>query len=132
MSPKGHTILIVNNAPFLSEAITLTLESAGFEWLRANNKDEAYSIITQTKPLCILLDWIPSGTTYIDFIHNFKQDERSCNIPILLLTPKIHAEKIFQGLEAGADDCMTKPLSHTELIARLKAILRRTTPALAL
>ncbi|MFT5717540.1 MAG: two-component system phosphate regulon response regulator PhoB [Oleiphilaceae bacterium] len=132
MPPKRNIILIINNEPYLGESITFALESAGFEWIRTNNTDEACSIILLRKPQLILLDWVVSGTTSIDFIKNLKQDKRSCHTPILMLTSKKESGQLLLGLQAGADDCMTKPFSYRELIARLKAILRRATPSLAL
>ena len=110
----------------------MTLEDEGFQCLQVNNTDEAYSFILKYKPMMILLDWVQSGAPSIDFIHRLKQNRLTCNTPILMLTSKNQASQNLIGLEAGADDYMTKPLSHRELIARLKAILRRSKPQFSL
>ena len=132
MNHKLNTILIINKEPYLGDTITMTLEDEGFQCLQVNNTDEAYSFILKYKPMMILLDWVQSGAPSIDFIHRLKQNRLTCNTPILMLTSKNQASQNLIGLEAGADDYMTKPLSHRELIARLKAILRRSKPQFSL
>ncbi|MFT5718724.1 MAG: two-component system phosphate regulon response regulator PhoB [Oleiphilaceae bacterium] len=131
MSPEENIILTVNNKASLVEAITSTLEKVGFEWHKANSRDEVYSVIQNKKLLLISLNWMQSGTISIDLIHKLKQDKRSCNMPIIMPSKK-KPEQVLQGLEAGADDCISTPLSHRELIARLKVILRRYAPKIVL
>jgi two-component system phosphate regulon response regulator PhoB len=131
MTPKRNIILIINNEPYLGEAMTFALESAGYEWIRTNNKDDVSSIIVHREPQLILLDGVIPKTFRIDVIKILNQDKRTCDTPILMLNSKKESGQILLGLQAGADDCMTKPLSYCELIARLNAILRRTSPKLA-
>ena len=124
MNPMGHPILIVNQTPFLGESIPLAIKSAGFDCLCAHNLNDIMGTALEAKPILILLDCWQQGP---DLIKHLKQDSLTCNTPILMLTPKKNVEQLLPALEAGADDCMTKPFSHNELVARIQAILRRST-----
>jgi two-component system phosphate regulon response regulator PhoB len=76
----------------------------------------------------VLLDWMMPGTSGIELARRLKREETTAELPIILLTAKGEEDNKIQGLEAGADDYITKPFSPRELVARLKAVLRRTTP----
>jgi len=76
----------------------------------------------------ILLDWMLPGTSGVELARRLKKEEATAEIPIIMLTAKVEEDNKIQGLEVGADDYITKPFSPRELVARLKAVLRRTTP----
>jgi len=129
MKQQGKKILIVDDEASIREMIAVALEMAGYECLEASNTQDAYSIIVDDKPQMILLDWMLPGTSGLEFARRLKRDERATEIPIIMLTAKGEEDNKILGLEAGADDYITKPFSPRELVARLKAVLRRTTPA---
>ena len=108
--------------------IAVALEMAGYECLEADNTQDAHSIMIDKKPDLILLDWMLPGTSGIELARRLRRDEITANIPIIMLTAKGEEDNKIQGLEAGADDYITKPFSPRELVARLKAVLRRATP----
>ncbi len=85
-------------------------------------------MIVDRKPDLILLDWMLPGTSGIELARRLKRDELTVDIPIIMLTAKGEEDNKIQGLEVGADDYITKPFSPRELVARLKAVLRRTGP----
>lgn len=129
MKQQGKTILIVDDEASIREMIAVALEMAGYNCLEASNTQEAYSIIVDENPHMILLDWMLPGTSGIEFARRLKRDERTSETPIIMLTAKGEEDNKILGLEAGADDYITKPFSPRELVARLKAVLRRATPA---
>ena len=85
-------------------------------------------MVVDDQPDLLLLDWMMPGTTGIELARRLKRDTATAELPIILLTAKSEEDNKIQGLEAGADDYITKPFSPRELVARLKAVLRRTTP----
>jgi two-component system phosphate regulon response regulator PhoB len=129
MKQQGKKILIVDDEASIREMIAVALEMAGYECLEASNTQDAYNIIVDDAPHMILLDWMLPGTSGLEFARRLKRDERASEIPIIMLTAKGEEDNKILGLEAGADDYITKPFSPRELVARLKAVLRRTTPA---
>ena len=125
----GKTILIVDDEAPIREMIAVALEMAGYECLEAANSQEALSIIVDRQPDLLLLDWMLPGSTGIELARRLKRDELTAEIPIIMLTAKGEEDNKIQGLEVGADDYITKPFSPRELVARLKAVLRRAGPA---
>jgi len=125
----GRTILIVDDEAPIREMIAVALEMAGYECLEAGNSQEALAIIVDRKPDLLLLDWMLPGSTGIELARRLKRDELTADIPIIMLTAKGEEDNKIQGLEVGADDYITKPFSPRELVARLKAVLRRAGPA---
>ena len=124
-----RTVLIVDDEPPIREMIAVALEMAGYRYLEAGDSKEAHSVIVDQKPDLILLDWMLPGTSGLEFARLLKKEESTAEIPIIMLTAKVDEDNKVVGLEAGADDYITKPFSPRELVARLKAVLRRTTPA---
>ena len=125
----GKTILIVDDETPIREMIAVALEMAGYECLEADNAQAAHARIVDRKPDLLLLDWMLPGTTGIELARRLKRDEMTSDIPIIMLTAKGEEDNKIQGLEVGADDYITKPFSPRELVARLKAVLRRAGPA---
>ncbi len=126
MSDK--TVLIVDDEAPIREMIAVALEMADYRCLEAGNVKDAHTLIIDQKPDLILLDWMLPGASGIEFARRLKRDESTSEIPIIMLTAKADEDNKIQGLEVGADDYITKPFSPRELVARLKAVLRRTTP----
>ena len=124
----GKTVLIVDDEAAIREMIAVALEMAGYHCLEASNCKDAHASIVDRKPDMILLDWMLPGTTGLEFTRRLKRDDLTKEIPIILLTAKGEEDNKIQGLDSGADDYITKPFSPRELVARLKAVLRRATP----
>ena len=122
----GNKILIVDDEAPIREMIVVALEMAGYQCLEADNAQDAHGIVIDEKPDLILLDWMMPGTTGIELARRIKRDELTSDTPIIMLTAKSEEDNKIQGLENGADDYITKPFSPRELVARLKAVLRRT------
>jgi two-component system phosphate regulon response regulator PhoB len=125
----GKNILIVDDEVPIREMIAVALEMAGYQCLEAESAQQAHALIVDCKPDLILLDWMLPGTSGIELARRLKRGELTADIPIIMLTAKGEEDNKIQGLEVGADDYITKPFSPRELVARLKAVLRRTVPA---
>mgnify|MGYP000270931528 CR=1 FL=1 len=124
----GRSILIVDDEAPIREMIAVALEMAGYDCMEAENSQQAHAVIVDRKPDLILLDWMLPGTSGIELARRLKRDELTGDIPIIMLTAKGEEDNKIQGLEVGADDYITKPFSPRELVARLKAVLRRADP----
>src|SRR5690606_30286771 len=101
------------------------LELAGLQWIEADNAATAHTRVVDELPDLILLDWMLPGTSGIELARRLKRDEATSEIPIIMLTAKSEEDNKIQGLDAGADDYITKPFSTRELISRINAVLRR-------
>lgn len=126
---SGKTVLIVDDEASIREMIAVALEMADYECLEAGDAKTAHSMIIDRQPDLVLLDWMLPGTSGVELARRLKKEEITSEIPIIMLTAKVEEDNKIQGLEVGADDYITKPFSPRELVARLKAVLRRTTPA---
>jgi two-component system phosphate regulon response regulator PhoB len=123
---QNKTILIVDDEAAIRDMLRIALEMADYRCIEAANTQQAHTLIIDEKPSLILLDWMLPGTSGIDLARRLKKDELTASIPIIMLTAKSEEDNKIQGLEVGADDFITKPFSPRELVARLKAVLRRT------
>ncbi len=121
----NKTILVVDDETPIRDMLRLALEMADYTVLEAGDAQQAHSLIIDKKPDMILLDWMLPGTSGIELARRLKREELTQKIPIIMLTAKSEEDNKIQGLELGADDYITKPFSPRELIARLKAVLRR-------
>lgn len=120
-------ILIVDDELAIREMIRTTLEIAGFTCIEAENAKEAHRIVVDKRPDLVLLDWmLPNGMSGIDLCRRLKKDENIAEIPVIMLTARGEEDNKVMGLDAGADDYITKPFSTRELVSRLKAVLRRS------
>ncbi len=124
-------ILVVEDEPAIQELIAFNLKSAGHEVLRADNAEKAMQMINEMLPDLVLLDWMLPQMSGIEFANILRRKERTKTIPIIMLTARIEENDKIQGLDVGADDYITKPFSPRELVARIKAVLRRRTPELS-
>lgn len=120
------TILIVDDEPAIRDMIGITLDLAGFNSLSAENAHQAHVSIVDSRPDLVLLDWMLPGGSGIELARRLKRDELTSNVPIIMLTAKTSEDNKVQGLDVGVDDYVTKPFSPRELVARIKAVLRRT------
>ena len=124
----GVKILIVEDEPAIAELIAVNLSHAGFDVERAFQADQALHMMKETMPELLILDWMLPGKSGVQFAKELRINPKTIALPILMLTAKgEEADKVL-GLDAGADDYVTKPFSPKELIARVKALLRRQLP----
>lgn len=124
------TILIIDDEAAIRDMLRIALEMADYRCLEAENAQQGHALIIDEKPDLVLLDWMMPGTSGIELMRRLKRDEITANTPLILLTAKGEEDNKIQGLDTGADDYITKPFSPRELIARLKAVLRRIEPEL--
>ncbi|MDZ7923499.1 MAG: phosphate regulon transcriptional regulator PhoB [Marinagarivorans sp.] len=120
------TILIVDDEAAIRDMLRVALEMADYNCLEAGDAQAAHAIIVDQKPDLIILDWMMPGTSGMELARRLKRDQLTSETPIIMLTAKGEEDNKIQGLESGADDYITKPFSPRELVARLKAVLRRT------
>ncbi|MGQ0657416.1 MAG: phosphate regulon transcriptional regulator PhoB [Chromatiales bacterium] len=121
-------ILIVDDEPAIRQMLQFTLSVEGFRCREAGTADEASDVIATGPPDLILLDWMLPGVSGLDFARRLKRDPRTQTIPIIMLTARDEETDKVRGLDSGADDYVTKPFSNQELLARVRAVLRRTMP----
>jgi two-component system phosphate regulon response regulator PhoB len=124
------TILIVEDEPAIAELIELTLTRSGHQTLHAESVGEAIQLIDQVIPDLALIDWMLPGSSGIELIKRVRSNKRTNTMPIIMLTAKADEDDKLIGLDKGADDYITKPFSPKELVARIKAVLRRRAPQL--
>ena len=122
------TILVVEDEPAIQELIAAALQHAGHRVVRAFSAEEAATLVNGTLPDMALIDWMLPGMSGIQYARRLRGDERTRDLPIILLTARGEEQDKVAGLEAGADDYLTKPFSPRELVARIKAVLRRRAP----
>lgn len=122
------TILVVEDEPAVREMLVFALERAGFVIMAAGDAIQAQAMMAQCTPDLMLIDWMMPGLSGVDFTKRLKNGEASRRIPIIMLTARSDEMDKVQGFEVGADDYVTKPFSPRELVARIKAVLRRAAP----
>ena len=123
-------ILIVEDEESILELIAINLHQAGFNPIRSLNAEYAENIISEALPDLIILDWMLPGMSGVEFAKRVRGNSNTKKVPIIMLTAKSDESNKLKGLDIGADDYMTKPFSPKELIARIKAVLRRKNPEL--
>jgi len=126
MSKDNPTILVVEDEAAIREMLNFSLGRAGFDVHEAADARQAQDMMGRQTPDLVLLDWMLPGTSGVDLANKIRQGSRTRDVPIIMLTARGEEENKIKGLEAGADDYITKPFSTKELIARIKAVLRRT------
>jgi two-component system phosphate regulon response regulator PhoB len=125
------TILVVEDEPAIQELISYSLRQARHEVFCAKSAEQALELINNVLPDLVLLDWMLPGTSGVEFARVLRRSTRTKSIPIIMLTARAEESDKVAGLEIGADDYITKPFSPRELLARIKAVLRRRTPEAA-
>mgnify|MGYP002640623372 FL=1 len=123
------SILIVEDEAALVEMLTYNLQKAGFHTAIARDGDEAMLAVEEARPDLVLLDWMLPYVSGIEICRRLRRNAETRDLPIILLTARGEEDDRVRGLEAGADDYVVKPFSPSELIARVRAVMRRTRPA---
>ncbi|MCC6706435.1 MAG: phosphate regulon transcriptional regulator PhoB [Gammaproteobacteria bacterium] len=121
-------ILIVDDEPAIRHVLGMTLVGEGYHCLEAGDAHRARHAMGTIIPDLILLDWMLPGVSGLEFARGLKRDPRTSTIPIIMLSARASEEEKIEGLAAGVDDYITKPFSSRELLARVRAIMRRTQP----
>lgn len=124
-------VLIVDDEQAICQMVCLALSQAGFDCADAADAGEAQSRIVRDPPDVILLDWMLPNVSGVEYARRLRQEKLTKEIPIIMLTARTEEEDKVRGLDSGADDYITKPFSTRELIARIKALLRRAAPQTA-
>lgn len=119
-------VLVVEDEEAIREMLAMVLEQAEFSVRSAGEVRHAVSLLAEKKPDLILLDWMLPGISGVEWARRLKKDEIYGEIPIILLTARGEEEDKIRGLDVGADDYITKPFSPRELVARIRAVLRRS------
>ena len=122
------SILVVEDEPAIQELISYNLELAGHQVRRADSAEGAMAMVRAALPDMVVLDWMLPGMSGIDFARWLRADKRTQAVPLIMLTARADEQDKLSGLETGADDYLTKPFSPRELVARVKAVLRRRAP----
>ncbi len=129
MSNLQPNVLIVEDEPPLVELLSYNLEKAGFQAQIARDGDEALLAVEERRPDLVLLDWMLPYVSGIEICRRLRRNPETRDLPIIILTARGEEDDRIRGLEAGADDYVVKPFSPSELVARVRAVLRRTRPA---
>jgi two-component system phosphate regulon response regulator PhoB len=121
-------ILVVEDEPAIAELLTLNLRHAGYEVQAAADSHAAQCAIDSALPDLVLLDWMLPGESGITLAQRWRRDPRTRELPIMMLTARSDERDLVKGLDSGTDDYLTKPFSTTELLARIRSVLRRKAP----
>jgi two-component system phosphate regulon response regulator PhoB len=124
------TILIVDDEPVQLELLRYNLEKAGFNTVQADNGQRALELVAEADPDLVVLDWMMPEASGIDVCRELRARSATRLLPIILLSARGEEGDRALGLDTGADDYITKPFSPRELVARVKALLRRARPSL--
>ena len=119
-------LLIVEDEKPIRDMFRFALLRTEFSLLEAEDAQSLWKVLDQQQPDLILMDWMLPDSSGIELTQRLKQDEQFAKIPIIMLTARSEEKDKIQGLNAGADDYVVKPFSPLELLARIKAVLRRT------
>jgi two-component system phosphate regulon response regulator PhoB len=121
-------ILVVEDESAIAELISLNLRHAGYEVTIAGNAEQAQAAVDGVLPDLVLLDWMLPGQSGLALARRWRAETRTRELPVIMLTARADEAEKISGLDAGADDYLTKPFSTNELMARIRAVLRRKAP----
>ncbi|WP_373087000.1 phosphate regulon transcriptional regulator PhoB [Sneathiella sp.] len=121
-------VLVVEDEPAMVELLRYNLEAEGFDVASAHDGDEALVVIEEQNPDMLLLDWMLPKISGIEICRRLRRDPKHGNLPIIMITAKGEEADRVRGLDVGADDYISKPFSPAELLARIRAVLRRRNP----
>lgn len=124
-------ILVVEDEAAIQRLLAYNLEAAGFDVAQAYDGEEALTLLAEREPDLVLIDWMLPQLSGIELCRRLRRRPESQHVPIIMLTARTEESDRLRGLETGADDYMTKPFSPAELLARIRAVLRRVRPAFA-
>jgi len=120
------TVLVVDDETAIRDMLRMALEIADFRCIEADNIHDAYTLIVDERPDIVLLDWMLPGGSGLEMLRRLKRGDTTRELPVIMLTAKTAEDNVIQGLDVGADDYITKPFAPRELIARVRALLRRS------
>ena len=121
-------VLVVEDEAPLAEMLRYNLKAEGFNVVHAETGEEALMLLDEERPDLVVLDWMLPGVSGIELCRRLRSKSDTCSVPIIMLTARGEESDRIRGLSTGADDYVTKPFSLPELMARVKAILRRSAP----
>jgi two-component system phosphate regulon response regulator PhoB len=122
------SVLVVEDESAIAELIAINLRHAGFEVTVVADADAAQRAVDRVLPDLILLDWMLPGQSGVQLARRWRSEARTRELPLIMLTARAEEADKITGLDAGADDYLTKPFSTKELLARIRAVLRRKAP----
>ena len=125
------SILVVEDEAPARQLLAANLQSSGYDVRCAGDVPQAEALMREFRPDLVLLDWVLPGIPGLPFTRRLRSDQRTRDISIVLLSDRSEEQDKVAALEGGADDYVTKPYSGRELLARIKAVMRRRTPQLA-
>ena len=129
--PKPTHVLVVEDEDALSQLLKYNLEKEGYRVTVAGDGEEALVLAKESPPDLVVLDWMLPKAAGIEVCRRLRRRQETRNTPIVMLTARTEESDRIRGLDVGADDYVTKPFSMNELLARLRAVMRRIRPALA-
>lgn len=121
-------VLVVEDEPAIAELISLNLRHAGYDVVIASDAEQAQQAVNGVLPDLVLLDWMLPGQSGLALAKRWRGEARTKGLPVIMLTARSEESDMVSGLDAGADDYLTKPFSTKELLARIRAVLRRKAP----
>jgi two-component system, OmpR family, phosphate regulon response regulator PhoB len=124
-------VLVVEDEAALQQLLAYNLERAGFAVEQAFDADQALTLIAERSPDLIILDWMLPYMSGLELCRQLRRKAATANLPVIMLTARIEEPDRLRGLDTGADDYITKPFSIDELLARVRAVLRRVRPVFA-
>ena len=130
-SPRKPVVLVAEDEMPLMTLLRYNLEKEGYRALDASDGEQALMLAAEETPDLVLLDWMMPKVTGIEVCRRLRSRAETRNVPIIMLTARGEESDRVRGLDTGADDYITKPFSMTELLARIRAVMRRIRPALA-
>lgn len=119
------TVLVVDDETAIRDMLRMALEIVDFRCIEAGNIHDAYTQVVDERPDIVLLDWMLPGGSGLELLRRLKRGDTTREIPVIMLTAKTAEDNVIQALEVGADDYISKPFAPRELIARVRALLRR-------
>jgi two-component system, OmpR family, phosphate regulon response regulator PhoB len=122
----ANTVLLIEDEPEIRDMLSFTLGRAGFQVWESGSAEEALRRLEGVLPGLLIVDWMLPGMSGVEFARRVRRDEHTSLIPIIMLTAKGEEVDKLKSFESGVDDYVTKPFSPRELIARVKALLRRS------
>ncbi|MCB1371854.1 MAG: response regulator, partial [Rhodobacteraceae bacterium] len=124
-------ILVIEDEEPISQLLAYNLSKEGFTVATSSDGDEAMIAVDESRPDLVLMDWMLPNVSGIELCRQLRSRSETRDIPVIMLTARGEEEDRVRGLDVGADDYVTKPFSMSELVARMRAVLRRTAPMLA-
>ena len=122
----AQKVLLVDDEEDIREMLRLVLENAGFECIEAEDIDKAFRVVIDESTHLMLLDWMLPGGGGIALLKRLRKTEATQAMPVIMVTARTHEDNLVQCLEAGADDYITKPFAPRSLVARVRALIRRS------